>query len=154
MLKRDRAPGAGAIGDFSDPALISTLSEWLEASGARELEIATADGRALKIVLGAGPSPAGPREKPVVPAVPPAERHAVKAPVAGRFRDRHPSAEVVPLAGKGGRLEAGALVGFVEIGPVLLPVRANETAIVAEIHVRAGDLVGYGDAILTTEAKR
>ncbi|GCA49400.1 hypothetical protein KGO5_01846 [Sinorhizobium sp. KGO-5] len=154
MLKRDRARGAGVIDDFSDPALISMLSEWLEASGARELEIATADGRALKIVLDAAPSPAVSGEKPVAPGVPPAERHAVKAPLPGRFRDRHPSADAVPLSGKGGRLEAGALVGFVEIGPVLLPVRASETAIVAEIHVRAGDLVGYGDTILTTEAAR
>ena len=76
MAKRDRATGGEAIGDFSDPVLISTLTGWLEASGARELEITTADGRALKIVLAAGrPVAKLPEVVPVQPVGGP-EAHA------------------------------------------------------------------------------
>lgn len=153
MAKRDRATGGEAIGDFSDPVLISTLTGWLEASGARELEITTADGRALKIVLAAGrPVAKLPEAVPEQPAGGP-EAHAVKAPLAGIFHDRHPAA-AGPLAEEGLSLTAGALAGFVEVGPVLLPVRAREAGVVIEVRARAGDLVGYGDTVLLTEAGR
>ena len=153
MAKRDRATGGEAIGDFSDPVLISTLTGWLEASGACELEITTADGRALKIVLAAGRPVAKVSDAaPELPASDPGA-NAVKAPIAGIFHDRHPAA-AAPLAEEGQALAAGALAGFVEVGPVLLPVRAREAGVVVEVRARGGDLVGYGDTILLTEAAR
>ena len=156
MSRRDRSADTSKIGDFSDPDLVATLTGWLEASGASELEITTQDGKALKIVLGAGPRPTPLHNAAVVPVEvsEPAGR-PVKAPIAGLFCDRHPAAaEASPLSGEGRTLEAGAIVGFVEVGPVLLPVVAPEAAVVAEVLAHTGDLVGYGDTILTTEPVR
>ncbi len=144
MSRRDRSVSAS----FSDPDVVATLTGWLEVAGARELEITTQDGQALKIVLGEAAVPAEMR-------VPEAAGQPVKAPIIGFFRDRHPAAaEATPLSSEGRTLEAGAIVGFVEVGPVLLPVIAPEAAVIAEVLARAGDLVGYGDIILTTESAR
>lgn len=152
MSRRDRATSASAIGDFSDPALISTLTAWLGASGASELEISTKDGRALKIVLNPGASPVDVREAAPDVTAPRPKGRVLKASLAGVFRDRHPGApDVSSLAGEGTSLEPGAVAGFVEIGPILLPVIAREAAVVAKVHARAGELIGYGDPILTME---
>lgn len=154
MARRDRSTGRNTIGDLADPALISTLTGWLESSGVRELEIATPDGGVLKIVLDAGARPAVVAEPAAIPAARPQGR-AVKAPMAGFFRDRHPAApETGPLAGEGRAFEDGAIVGFVEVGPVLLPVTAPDAGVAGEIHAHAGDLIGYGDAVLTMEPSR
>jgi len=155
VSRRDRSAGRNTIGALSDPAIISTLTGWLEASGARELEILTEDGGALKIVLSPGARSAHALETaPEVRATLP-EGCAIKAPMAGFFRSTHPGgADASPLASEGRAVEAGAIVGFVEVGPLLLPVTAPEGFVVAEIHARTGDLVGYGDAILTTESTR
>ena len=153
MARRDRSTDRNTIGDLSDPALISTLTGWLESSGARELEIATPDGGVLKIALNAGASPVHRADPmPDIPAGRPDGR-IVKAPLAGRFHDRHPAAaDAGPLAGEGRALEGGAIAGFVEVGPILLSVSTPESGVVSDVHVRTGDLIGYGDAIVTMEA--
>ncbi len=155
MARRDRSAGRNTIGDLSDPALISTLTGWLESSGARELEIGTPDGGLLRIALDAAADPtqrAGP--VPTIQAGSP-EGAAITAPMAGLFRDRHPVVpETEPLASEGRALEAGAFAGFVEVGPVLLPVIAPSAGLVGEIHARDGQLIGYGDAVLTMELSR
>jgi acetyl-CoA carboxylase biotin carboxyl carrier protein len=152
VARRDRSTGRNTIGDLSDPALISTLTGWLEGSGASALEITTPDGGVLKIVLETGTRAV--RVAEVAPERPTGrpEGRALKVPMAGLFRDRHPAAfEAEPLAGEGRALEAGALAGFVEIGPVLLPVIASEAGVIGEIHARTGDLIGYGDTVLMME---
>jgi len=152
VLRRNRSSGLCEIGDFSDPTLISTLTAWLAASGASELEISTKDGCALKIVLNPVTRPVDGREADLHMTAPRSEDRTVKAPLAGVFRDRHPGIpDASPLAGDGSSLEAGAAVGFVEVGPILLPVIASEAAAVAKVHARAGELIGYGDPVLTME---
>lgn len=155
MARRDRSTGRNTIGDLSDPALISTLTGWLESSGARELEIATPDGGVLKIALDAGARTAVMAEP--TRAIPASRREgrAVKAPIAGLFRDRHPAAtETGPLASEGRALDASAVVGFVEVGPMLLPVAVPDAGVVDEIHAHADELIGYGDTVVTMEPSR
>ncbi|USJ27538.1 acetyl-CoA carboxylase biotin carboxyl carrier protein [Ensifer adhaerens] len=155
MPRRDRSLGRSDIGDFSDPALISTLTNWLGASGASELEISTKDGHTLKIVLPLDASPARPREAAKDVTSSAMEGWTVKAPLAGVFRDRHPGdVDASPLASEGSTVEAGNVVGFVEVGPILMPVIAPVTANVAGVHARAGELIGYGDPVLTMENAR
>lgn len=135
---RERSRSRNAIGDFADPALIDTLAGWLEQSGAREIEITTADGQALKIVLGA----AG---KAGAAAAPRGEDVRVKAPLAGHFR----------LAGDsqaGRTVEAGEILAFVEVGPVRLPVVAPAAGRLGDIHAGDGDAVGYGAILFTVES--
>lgn len=155
MSRRDRSAGKNTIGDLSDPALISTLTGWLEASGARELEILIEGGEALKIVLGSGTRLAYASEAALKVSATQPKGRAIKAPMAGVFRSTHPgSPDTSPLAEQGLAIEAGAIVGFVEVGPVLLPVTAPEASVVAEVHACTGDLIGYGDAVFTTEPSR
>lgn len=152
MSRRDRSSGRSGIGDFSDPALISTLTAWLGASGASELEISTKDGHTLKIVLAPDASPVRHRDEAQDAASSVPEGRAVKAPLAGVFRDRHPGGfGPGPLTGEDRTLEAGDIAGFVEVGPILIPVIAPATALVAGVHARAGELIGYGDPVLTME---
>jgi biotin carboxyl carrier protein len=152
MARRDRSSVRSGIGDFSDPALISTLTTWLGASGASELEISTTDGHALKIVLAPDVSYVKPHDAAQDAAAPVTEGWAVKAPLAGVFRDRHPGGvDASPLAREGSTLEAGEIAGFVEVGPILLPVIAPKAAIVAGVQARAGELVGYGDPVFMME---
>lgn len=152
MAKRDRPAGRNRIGDLSDPALIAALTGWLQASGASALEIATPDGGALKIVVDTGPhvEPVEAVHGKRVEDLP--QGRAVKAPMAGFFRGRHPGlADAGPLTEAGKALEAGSVVGFIEVGPVLLPVVAPAAGVTDEIHARAGALIGYGDAVMTME---
>lgn len=141
---RDRSEAPNGIGDLADPSLIATLAGWLERSGVRELEIVTADGQALKIVLKAGrASTAG--------AAPGGEA-GVRAPLAGHFRVAHPAAgEDRPPLRRGKKVQRGEIVGFVAVGPALLPVVADEAGTVRDIHVSDGDPVGYGAVILSLE---
>lgn len=130
---RDRSRPRNRLGDLADPALIATLAEWLEQSGADEIEISAADGQALKIVLGAAPETAA-RGQEI----------RVKAPLAGHFR------AVRPLDA-GQVVGQGEMLGFVAIGPVLLPVSSPEDGAVRTVHARDGEAVGYGAALFTLE---
>jgi len=148
VARRDRWAARSTIGDLSDPALIATLTGWLERAGASALELTTATGGALKIALDAGTCP-------VLGADPMPGSRIIKAPLAGRFHDRHPAAtEAAPLAGAGRVLAGGAIAGFVAVGPILLPVLVPEGGVVSAVHVRAGDLIGDGAAIVTMAACR
>jgi biotin carboxyl carrier protein len=152
MARRDRSSVKSGIGDFSDPALIATLTNWLGASGASELEISTRDGHALKIVLALDASPVRQPEDVHDVALSVTEEWAIKAPLAGVFHDRHPGGvDASPLAREGSTLEAGEITGFVEVGPILLPVIAPKAAIVAGVQAHAGQLVGYGDPVFMME---
>lgn len=130
---RDRSRPRNRLGDLADPALIATLTEWLEQSGACEIEISAADGQALKIVLGSTPVTAAQGRE-----------ICVKAPLAGHFR----AAQAVQA---GQAVQQGERLGFVAIGPVLLPVSSPEDGAVRALHVCDGDVVGYGAALFTLE---
>ena len=152
MSRRERSSVRSGIGDFSDPALITTLTTWLGASGASELEISTTDGHALKIVLGPDRSSVRRLEEAQDVTISVPEGQAVKAPLAGVFRDRHPGgSDAAPIADEGRTLAAGDFAGFVEVGPILVPVIAPATAVVTAVHIRAGELIGYGDPVLMME---
>lgn len=71
----------------------------------------------------------------------------VKAPSVGIFLHSHPLA-TEPLAGIGQRVQAGQLIGLLNIGPLLLPVAAPLAGIVDALHVKSGIAVGYGTPLI------
>jgi acetyl-CoA carboxylase biotin carboxyl carrier protein len=67
----------------------------------------------------------------------------VRSPGPGVFLDRHPLRESI-LAPIGTDVVAQAPLGFLQVGPLLLPVPAPLTGTVLDILLRPGAAVGYG----------
>jgi acetyl-CoA carboxylase biotin carboxyl carrier protein len=57
-----------------------------------------------------------------------------------------------PLAPVGAQVRAGAAIGLLQIGALLLPVSAPQAAIVAGLRVAHGTLVGYGTPLIDLDA--
>lgn len=76
-----------------------------------------------------------------------AEPVTVKASSVGLFLHTHPVA-TEPLARIGQRVDAGQLIGLLNIGPLLLPVSAPQAGIVDALHVEGGIAVGYGAPLI------
>nr|WP_314613898.1 hypothetical protein [uncultured Pseudomonas sp.] len=70
----------------------------------------------------------------------------VDAPRAGHFVAMHPL-QGVALASVGERVEAGAIIGFIQLGQVLEPVKTNAAGAMAGYCVAEGALVGYGTPV-------
>jgi acetyl-CoA carboxylase biotin carboxyl carrier protein len=71
----------------------------------------------------------------------------VNAPSAGVFLHAHPM-QSTPLAPVGAQVRAGATIGLLKIGPLLLPVPASRTAVVTSLRVAHGTTVGYGTPLV------
>jgi acetyl-CoA carboxylase biotin carboxyl carrier protein len=71
----------------------------------------------------------------------------VAAPSAGVFLHVHPM-QSTPLAPVGVQVLAGAPVGLLQIGVLLLPVCAPRAAVVTGLRVAHGTLVGYGTPLV------
>ena len=69
------------------------------------------------------------------------------APSAGVFLHMHPM-QSTPLAPVGARVRPGAPVGLLQIGALLLPVCAQQAAVVTGLRVSHGTLVGYGTPLV------
>jgi len=66
---------------------------------------------------------------------------AIRAPAPGRFMRAHPGC-FGPLARPGERVEAGATLGLLAMGPILLPVTSPEPGIV--LSLAPDGSAGYG----------
>jgi acetyl-CoA carboxylase biotin carboxyl carrier protein len=71
----------------------------------------------------------------------------VTAPSAGVFLHAHPM-QSTPLALVGAPVPAGAPIGLLQVGALLLPVSAPRSAVVAGLRVAHGTLVGYGTPLV------
>ncbi|CDZ33666.1 Biotin carboxyl carrier protein [Neorhizobium galegae bv. officinalis] len=135
--------------DFSDPATIAFLTEALTAAGVSGLEISWPSGQ-LRIVIATG-NEAGidvsvtfrpaPTAQPLV---------VVKAPMAGHFYPGSPSrsaaADRMPQS-----VLATDLLGFLRVGPVLLPLCAGRAGILTKQLAEPDALVGFGDPLFEIE---
>jgi len=74
----------------------------------------------------------------------------VNAPAAGVFLHAHPM-QSSPLATVGAQVRAGAVIGLLQIGALLLPVPAPRPAVVAGLRVAHGTTVGYGTPLVDLE---
>lgn len=135
--------------DFSDPATIALLTAALEAAGVEGLQI-DQPNRSLRIILGNG-------TRSTVSDVVPAKdgegaRSAtlIKAPMAGQFLTHHPlrpdADQSYPRS-----IRQMDILGFLAVGPVLLPVKSTKAGIVTKSHVEHGAIVGFGAALYEIE---
>ncbi|HSV53215.1 MAG TPA: biotin/lipoyl-containing protein [Burkholderiaceae bacterium] len=68
---------------------------------------------------------------------------AAVAPSVGVFLHHHPLREAA-LAAPGASVQAGQVVGLVQVGALLLPVLAPQGGVVAAMAAAHGSVVGYG----------
>ncbi|MDS7594598.1 acetyl-CoA carboxylase [Agrobacterium tumefaciens] len=130
--------------DLTDPAIIGRLTAALEAAGVDGVEITRA-GQSLRIQV------ASTAEKTVAQATTgkaatPSAATLVKAPMAGEFwtSDVSRAAPQVVTAN-------GNLVGFLRVGPILLPVNAGASSRLRRHLVQPGTIVSFGDPIAEVE---
>lgn len=129
--------------DFTDPATLAALTYMLKAAGVEGLEITTPDTQ-IKLVV---PS----LRRAVTPlkaaSVQPTSVRTVKAPTAGVF-NLAPSTDGEGLPRPVG---ADAVVGFIRIGYVLVPVIAGRAGLIIGQLAEEDALVGFGDPLFEIE---
>ncbi|OCJ16343.1 acetyl-CoA carboxylase [Rhizobium sp. AC44/96] len=129
---------------LTDPVTIATLSDALTKAGVEGVEITTRDGH-LRIVVSGGKSAAISHSAPSS-AVSSADSAVIKAPIAGYFR---------PAAAAAGETERevmqGEPLGFMVIGPILVPMLASSAGILRRKHAEPEDLIGFGTPLFELE---
>ncbi|CDM62890.1 MULTISPECIES: hypothetical protein [Rhizobium] len=131
---------------FSELETLESISECLAINGVETIEITTLDG-SVRITSSGGIRKH--QEQAAGPATPALLSQTViaRAPIAGVFLPAHPDHTANEIS-SGDSVEAGQLVGFVRVGPVLVAVRAEGRAEVAKLDQNGGSLVGYGDVLI------
>jgi acetyl-CoA carboxylase biotin carboxyl carrier protein len=150
---------------------IAEISRLLEDSSFDELELEIEGG--LKIYLrrgGARPSPLPASAQPVAAANAAAASTAnaavpveavsiadpaliaVRAPLLGTFY-RAPRPGEPPFIEVGKSVEPDTTVGIIEVMKLMNTVRAGARGVVRQICARDGNLVEYGETLLTIEAR-
>jgi hypothetical protein len=134
--------------DFSAPATIAFLTEALTEAGVSGLEISWPSGQ-LRIVIATGneagidvsvTSRPAPTAQPLV---------VVKAPMAGHFCPGSPSRSAT--ADRLPSVFAADILGFLRVGPVLLPLCAGRAGILTKQLAEPDALVGFGDPLFEIE---
>lgn len=127
--------------DFSDPATIEQLTTALEAAGLDGIEITRPD-QSLLIRLASDPN----RKVAVRLRSKAEEPTTVKAPMAGMFFAGDPSRPVSATVPQG-----QDVVGFLRVGPILLPLEAGVSQRLRRHLVQSGTIVGFGDPLAEVE---
>jgi acetyl-CoA carboxylase biotin carboxyl carrier protein len=129
--------------------LVQQLATWLAATDIGLLELngpslrlrLRHDGPDVEVASDDDPADVLP-ESITAPATEQAAT-AVTAGSVGVFRHRHPLRED-PVAHPGMAVEAGQPLGLLQVGALLLPVRAPRDGVVVAVCEDDGALVGYG----------
>ena len=132
-----------------EPATLAKIAGWLEVAGVDSIEIETEGGRLLRIVAGAGTASDGAGEAPDV-SISQDDARPAKAPIAGHFLPLHPAREAAE-ATVGSAVLAEEIIGFVGIGPLIMPIHAEDAGTLNDCVVEPGSLVGYGDTVFLIE---
>jgi acetyl-CoA carboxylase biotin carboxyl carrier protein len=120
---------------------VDQLSVWLRDAGLALLELRSPsatlrlvnDGASVRVIEG--------EEIPSVDA----PSITVRAPSPGIFLDRHPLHQhAIALDAD---VRAGEPLGFLQIGPLLLPVPAPRAGGVTHVLIEHGTVVGYGEPL-------
>jgi acetyl-CoA carboxylase biotin carboxyl carrier protein len=133
------------------PAQIQQIARWLAATDIGLLELRGPghtlllrnDGAAVECVEQDEGAPTDASAAP--------EPLTVTAPSLGVFLHRHPL-RAEALAAPGTAVQAGQVLGLLQIGSLLLPVPAPADAFVIEALAEHGAVVGYGTPLFALQA--
>lgn len=129
------------------PQDLSQLAQWLAAADIDYLELSSPDLHVR--VHRHGASEVGPATSPdlATPMLDDADVLAVPAPSVGVLLDRIPG-RAEPLCAFGKAVQLGSLVALLQVGSLLLPVRAPCDGLAGDWLVAPGSTVGYGTPLL------
>ena len=140
-----------------DDDSIKQLSVWMREGGIDLLELTTSDvslclhrdapGCSISRKSASLPSEATGRAPDTHAPVRAAARYELTAPSPGIYLDRHPLS-VEPLVTAGSSIEAGQLVGFLQIRSLLLPLRSAEAGRIVSLPHGPGETLGYGTVVM------
>lgn len=130
--------------DLSDPETIASLADALTRAGVEGLEITTPAGH-LRIMLAKGSVIDISRSSPA-----PVAAFFIKAPLAGRFR---PGGRVGEAASTNmpQQVSEGDILGFIAVGPILLPLSASRPGTLRRVLADVDALVGFGEPLFELE---
>ncbi|MCF1442067.1 acetyl-CoA carboxylase [Ralstonia nicotianae] len=137
---------------------IRQICTWLAATDITEFDLqgpgihlSLRNARAVAPRISAQPTPPTPPAPPApaAPAAPvgAASTEVVRAGSVGVFRHQHPQ-QTAPLAAVGASVRASQPLGLLQIGPLLLPVTAPCDAMVQDMPVPDGTVVGWGTSLV------
>lgn len=127
------------------------ITRWLQQAGLHELELTNAQGLRLRLVSGAGTQPAQPQTAapPAIPAVP--ATIPVRTPYFGHLHLQDPVSHTA-FAPVGQTVQAGQTVAVLDLGSLSVAVPAPCAGVVDSLVAQEGELVGYGQTILSMTA--
>ncbi|CBJ40594.1 conserved hypothethical protein (plasmid) [Ralstonia solanacearum CMR15] len=134
---------------------IRQICTWLAATDITEfdlqgpgLHLSLRNARAVVPQISAQPVPPASAGS-AAPAAPAgaASTEVVRAGSVGVFRHQHPQ-QTAPLAAVGASVRASQPLGLLQIGPLLLPVTAPCDAMVQDMPVPDGTVVGWGTSLV------
>ena len=122
---------------------VAEIAAWLAATDIDCLELTGPAGH-LRLRRGGEPevTAVGTGDGPLAED----ETVAMPSPGFGIFLHAHPLHET-PLVRAGDSVAAGQVLGFLKIGPLLVPVPAPHEGVVSAIVAQDGALVGFGDPL-------
>ncbi|WP_247424069.1 acetyl-CoA carboxylase biotin carboxyl carrier protein [Ralstonia pseudosolanacearum] len=134
---------------------IRQICTWLAATDITEfdlqgpgLHLSLRNARAVAPQISAQPTPpASVAPAALVGAASTVSTEVVRAGSVGVFRHQHPQ-QTAPLATVGAAVRASQPLGLLQIGPLLLPVTAPCDALVQDMPVPDGTVVGWGTSLV------
>ncbi|ATU94636.1 acetyl-CoA carboxylase [Phyllobacterium zundukense] len=138
-----------SVVDFSDPETIAFLAAALQAAGVDGIEINQPECT-LRIVARRDAPSVDPLVQILQTTSRATQSEKVTAPMAGVFSSLHPASSAPPLEPPP-EVAAGETLGFIWIGPILLPVKAAKTGVLTRRVAADGSVVGYGDPLFEFE---
>lgn len=125
---------------------IRQICTWVAATDITEFDL---QGPGIHLSLrndGATAPQIGAQPTVTAPAVA-VSAEVVRAGSVGVFRHQHPL-QTAPLAAVGATVQASQPLGLLQIGPLLLPVTAPCEAVVQDMPVPDGTVVGWGTPLV------
>lgn len=130
------------------------ISQWLRDAGLSSLELSNAHGTRLRISVGdyeSAPAHTAPLSDAPAFAHPekaPSTDIPVKAPYFGNVLLCNPVTKK-EFAPEGSSVKAEDTVAMLQIGELTVPITAPRNGTVAHFVAKEGDLIGYGQTVLT-----
>ena len=135
---------------------IVQISQWLKAAGLSSLELSNAQGTRLRICVDKdnAAAPIAPAANPQAHSVAPqttqipSDNLVITAPYFGNLLLHNPATHKA-FAPEGASISADDTVAMLQSGELTVPITTPQSGTVAHIKAQEGDLINYGQAILT-----
>ena len=127
--------------DFSDPLVLAALSAALTQAGVDGIEIEQPCQKLRIVVEKNGGASV------LLDSAKGGTKDVVKAQLAGVFTSCQTPSGSLPR-----NVATGEMLGFIRVGPILLPAKVGKVGVLTRILAENNTLVGYGDPLFEIES--